>query len=69
LNWVPPIFCFVEDISYSIGANVELKITVFAFVFPIVDVMGSSQNNIFGDEHTTADLFLLQLVEGCDCDY
>jgi hypothetical protein len=50
-------------------SNVELKITVFAFVFPIVDVMGSSQNEVFGDEHSAADLLLLQLVEGCDCDY
>jgi hypothetical protein len=50
-------------------SNIELKIAVFAFVCLIVDVMGSSQNNIFGDEHSAADLFLFLLVEGCDCDY
>jgi hypothetical protein len=47
-------------------SNIELKITVFAFVFLIVDVVGSSQNKVFGNEHSAADLLLIQLVEGCD---
>jgi hypothetical protein len=39
---ISPRFRYVKNICYSIGANVTFKITVFALVFLIVDVMSSS---------------------------
>jgi hypothetical protein len=62
LFWVLIGFHPIEDICYSMRSNIKFKIAVFALVFLIIDVMSRSQNEIFGDEHPTAHLFLLHLV-------
>jgi hypothetical protein len=40
---VSPFLCFVPNVCFSMCSNVKLKVTIFALIFLIVDVMGGGQ--------------------------
>lgn len=50
-------------LSYAIDFNVELKASILALILFVVDIVCACEDDIVGDEHSTACTHLLVFVE------